>query len=92
MPWPSKDPDDYAERGRWEGTGAPRWLRILLRRSPDSVPYWMSMTASATGFFGGLAVGQLAGWDEVKTAVAGGLLLQILLDAGWWLNRRRRSA
>jgi hypothetical protein len=79
-------------RGRWEGTGGPRWLQILLRRSPDPVPYWMGPTASATGFFGGLAVGQLAGWDEVRTAVAGGLLLQILLDAGWWLSRRRRSA
>jgi hypothetical protein len=52
----------------------------------------MAMTAGASGFFGGLAVGQLAGWDELSTAIAGGLLLQILLDAGWWLSRRRRIA
>lgn len=90
MAWPSKNPDDYMQRGRWEGTGGPRWLKFLLRRDPDPVPYWLSLTAAAVGWFGGIAVGSLAGWDEVNTAIAGGLLLQALLAAGWWLTHRRR--
>jgi hypothetical protein len=89
--WPSKDPDDYSQPGRWE-TEPPRW--VARRRGlpvPDPTSYWMNLCATFGGFIAGGVLGEALDKDATTCALLGSFLAQSAVQLGWRLTHRRRG-
>ena len=92
--WPSKDPDDYMQPGRWE-TDPPRWVaRLRGQPTPDPTPFWINLCASFGGFVAGGVIGEAVGSVALTGAGLGTILAQLAVAAGWRLKHRaqRRSS
>jgi hypothetical protein len=93
MRWPSRDPEDYMTRGHWEDD-PPAWLaRLRGTTNPDRPPWRLVASATLAGVAAGALIEAVEGSGASQMLpflVA--LLARTLLDAAWWLTRKRRQA
>lgn len=88
MRWPSKDPDDYTQRGRWD-TDPPRWLaRLRGIEGPEPAPYLLSVGAGVSGFIVGGVAGEALAGTPLLPALLLGLAARAAAEAGWRVRRR----